>query len=295
MAFLPVTLIMIICLAFMMDQIFGLILVLTVLAIGTYDLTPEQRISLSELIFPVNVRDSPCEIHHMNRLDNVDLTKTITCISPHGPWMYPSMSYKFHILRRYKSDIGMCTSASLLQIPLMRTLLSMTVYPINVSPTEFGREINSYNGPVVVYPGAFRDVFANCRDPNTLTLMVNRKSRLFGMIIDSKRDLVPMIAVDELIHYSHPPFIVSFFEYVHKNIVRCGLPLPVPGFLGIPLFSISKIQMLCGGPIKVEGIKEGTELCDKYTDALRNLYKEAKDMGIKTNPLKIIDYSKKAE
>ena len=136
--------------------------------------------------------------------------------------------------------------------------------------------MNTFQNPITIYQGAFQDVFANCNKPDELTIIVNRNSRLFDIVLNNKRNIVPILVFDELTNYGYPKQIVRFFEYVHNNFVRCGIPLPVPGTFWIPLMSYSKTRMICGEPIMVDGIKSGAELCDKYADALRKIHDDEK-------------------
>jgi hypothetical protein len=264
--------------------------ILILLSFTDYNWSSKHKDFILSKIAPIDYNNGPFEIHGIDKFSSDDIKNSIASISPHGPTIYGSMTYNYAIYRLFNRPVAICLATALTRIPLFNFFASSVCHPIDVEPKNFIAKIKNNDTPFVIYSGGFHDVFENCLNPDQITITVNSKSRLYNILIESNKKLIPILVLNELENYRHPIFVVKFFQYIHKNLFRCGVPVPVPGSFWIPLFSINKTIMVCGDIIDCRKFESGEQLCIKHVQELERLYIQNKEKwNVKTN-LKIIDY-----
>lgn len=246
-----------------------------------------------DTFFPSDPMNNPFELHGLDRLTEADIKNSVWCVSPHGPTLYPVSACGQAIYKRFGLIVSICAASSMLKIPFVKFISSCIAHVIDVEPKSFIRDVSATTDPVLIYSGGFHDVFENCLHTETLNVMVNSKSRLYDILIEESKTLIPVLVLNEMDNFTHFKPMVRLCRWIHKHYIRCGVPVPVPGSFYVPLFSVKKTWMICGLPIDSSQFKSGQELYHAHIQGIQNLYTEAKTKWPQcTKPLNIVDYSK---
>ena len=238
-----------------------------------------------------------CEVYRSEKTKQLtENHRSITCLSPHGPTVYPIACHSMPFSYDGKMKPSIFVSPVLKKIPFVESIFSILGNVSSVDPAQFQKDLIkglSNKNQLSMYPGGFQDVFSMCEDPSVLTINVNRHSRLYKILLQEKISIMPLLILNEGDIFKHNVFLVKACKFVHHTFFRCGIPIPPLGDTNMPLVCREKIKMCYGDMIDVSSVEDENDYCRKHIEALQSIHKHCIDNNYTTKRLVIVDKADK--
>ena len=200
-------------------------------------------------------------------------TNGVFALMPHGPGVYATAQLAGY-LRNYCNSSPILTVASVFfKIPFEKIYCKMISNCTTVAPNDLIDAFQTKD-PVIIYPGGFKDVFANSQNPNGLSISLEGLTRFYEMLKQTGKPLIPVIVENEAKNIDHPKLITLFFRWVHNTIAKVGIPTPYFGKYWVPfLGNDTPTIMTIGNPIYPNECMSAVDLREKFISAVQLLSK----------------------